>query len=101
MTARRLDDAVFDDAVRFGRNLSEGEWRTALLIARAVGAGQCTMHEFAKDAGVPTRVVRRYLERWDDAAEAGLVPPTETLSLDAEPELPPAEVWSDRRRWPS
>jgi hypothetical protein len=94
-----MKGTVLSDAREFGAHLRQGGWRLGLLVARNVvrakaADGKVPAAEFAREAGTTGGRVTRFLDAWDKAAEAGLVPAAATLKpgkevrLDAE-KLPP------------
>ena len=74
---------VQTDAREFGIHIKQGGWRLGLLVARNVSKGndraaqtrqKISAREFAKLAGTTHDRVLRYLDAWELAADAGLVP---------------------------
>src|SRR5215471_10415660 len=88
-------DAVMEtitaDAVEFGRQDRQGEWRKGLLVARSVQLGKnhgvkrrdvsyetsqegekTSAREFAMLSGTSTKTVMKYYRAWEKAAKEGL-----------------------------
>ena len=95
-----------NDAREFGLHIKQGGWRLGLLVARnvemgkGVGGDGKTRHlrnhadggkvsatAFAAESGIDANKIRRYLDAWGKAADAGHVPPAASLSPDTEPDL--------------
>jgi hypothetical protein len=90
------------DAREFGLHKKQGGWRMGLLVARNVERGEggprtgsfdpvskVSAREFAEKAGLSGhKQVIRYLDRWDEYADDGLVPPSTELSPGDEIEIP-------------
>lgn len=97
-----------EDARRFGELDRAGGWGLALLVARSVFLdegddadavpGRVSVERFAEIAGIAAdRVMGHYLG-WQEAAEAGAVPPAEELRPGQSVEFPPAEWWAGFHR---
>lgn len=88
---RTATHQITTDAREFGLHLQQGGWRLGLLVARNVVkapgrvpaetlAPKTNATEFARQAGTTPSRVLRYLEAWERAATAGIVPPADTLT---------------------
>ena len=84
------------DALEYGEHIRSGGWRLGLLVARNVekGSGQgarsqprtagdakCSIRSFAAKAKVGQARVRGHLDAWNKAAEAGIVPVSDDLTV--------------------
>jgi hypothetical protein len=102
------------DALEYGAHIRSGGWRLGLLVARSVekGAGsgrppknpsggrqvsgKASIEAFAKQAGVGRDRVRTHLNGWNNAAEDGIVPSSENLSVgqDVPLDIEALPAWS-------
>ncbi|MGP3691520.1 hypothetical protein ACTVZO_43985 [Streptomyces sp. IBSNAI002] len=97
-----VPDAVARDAHEFGAYARTGGWAFALKVARSVRPGgqgadetdKVSARRFAELAGCSPERVMRYYKAWDLAADDGLVPQFEALSVGEDVELPDADAWS-------
>lgn len=97
-------NATEHDAREFGLHVKQGAWRLGLLVARNVqpGNGQSergsrrrndrsdekiSASKFAELSGTSQPRVMRYLNAWNRAAEAGLVPMSRDLMPGDDPDL--------------
>jgi hypothetical protein len=107
-----MDDVVARDADEFGAHVRAGGWRLGLLVARSVEKGEgngrppknlrgrsgfakVSAAQFARRSGTTHARVLRYLDAWERAAKAKLVPLATKLLPGAEIELPDPERWSE------
>lgn len=96
-----VHDAVTRDAREFGAYVRTGGWAFALKVARSVRPGgqaagetpKVSAREFAELAGCSPERVMRYYKAWDRAADDGLVPHFEALTVGTETDLPDADDW--------
>lgn len=100
--------STHDDAEEFGRHVRSGGWRLGLLVARNVERGvgnpaatrvnrrasKVSLREFARDSGTSDHRVARFLDAWERAADAGLVPHASELATGEEVTLPNPDMWS-------
>lgn len=99
-----MEQLIERDAAEFGVHVKAGGWRLGLLVARNVktgnGQGQradlvtavtksekVSAQAFGRQSGTSAPRVLRYLEAWDAAAAAGVVPPSVTLVPGQEVDL--------------
>lgn len=97
VSARNSDTSVINnpnidhDAREFGLHVIQGGWRLGLLVARNVVkapgrvpaeelAPKTNASEFARRSKTSTTRVLRYLDAWERAADAGLVPHASELT---------------------
>lgn len=98
MAARKLSQTEID-AGEFGIGVRCGGWRLGLLVARNVAPAKAgrskaenhslenekvSMNRFAELAGVSPSQVKYHYDAWEFAAQAGLVPRAEQISLGDE-----------------
>jgi hypothetical protein len=95
---RVLVSATAADAKEFGLHVKQGGWRLGLLVARNVvkSPGRVSIESlspktnatrFAQLAETSNDRVLRYLNAWEQAADADLVPHANDLSPTSEPDL--------------
>lgn len=97
-----MNDQIKADAKEYGRHVRQGGWRLGLLVARCVEKSRpgpvrhdrddprVSASEFARIAGGgdgATNRVLRYLDAWNKAAEAGIVPDVSKLNPGVDPRI--------------